>query len=89
MTTLLVAIVVTGICVFGMFFNIVFRKKDFPDYEVSKNKEMRRIGIKCLHEQEQEARSAKRDEGKPSSCPGTYSDTCVGCGLYPHDKKTN
>ena len=89
MRILIAAIVFVGICVFGMCFNIIFRKKDFPEYEVSKNKEMRKLGIKCMHELEQEDlfdKNEKKDK-KHSSCSGVYTDECVGCGLYP--KKQN
>ncbi len=85
MRVLIAAIVFVGICVFGMCFNIIFRKKDFPEYEVSKNKDMRKLGIKCMHELEQESMMSKKDKkDKHSSCSGVYTEECVGCGLYPN-----
>jgi len=88
MKTVLAAIIFLGICIFGMCFNIIFRKDGkFPETEVSKNPEMKKLGIKCLHEMEQEMRMKDRQKGKDSSCPGTYSDSCVGCSFYPYEQK--
>ena len=53
--TLLAAVLFLGICIFGMCFNIIFRKDGkFPETEVSKNENMRKLGIKCMKEQEDE-----------------------------------
>ena len=43
MKIFLLSLVVVGLCVFGMCFNIIFRKKDFPDGEISRNKELRKL----------------------------------------------
>lgn len=75
MKTFLLAVLVVGIGVFGMCFNIIFRKDgEFPETEVSKNKDMRRLGIKCMHEQEEEMRGCTDKEAKVS-CSGD----CSGC----------
>ena len=82
MKVFLLALVVVGLCVFGMCFNIIFRKDgEFPEYEVSKNKEMRKLGIRCVQEEE-----ALRQQGKdyeiPGKCRGEKSESCAGCALY-------
>ena len=47
MKVFLVAAALVGLCVFGMCFNIIFRKKEFPKYDVGSNEEMRKRGIRC------------------------------------------
>ncbi|MBO4761170.1 MAG: hypothetical protein J5520_05395 [Bacteroidales bacterium] len=80
MKVFLAAIIVLGIGVFGMFFNIVFRKKDFPQSDVGANEEMRKRGIRCMKEVDAEIdRSGKK---KNATCSGIYSDACNSCGLY-------
>ncbi|MCQ2118693.1 MAG: hypothetical protein MJY84_02090 [Bacteroidales bacterium] len=77
MKTFLLAALILGIGVFGMCFNIIFRKNgEFPETEVSKNKEMRRLGIKCMHEEEEEMRKGCSDRKAELSCTGD----CSGCG---------
>lgn len=49
---LIAALVVVGIAVFLLCFNIIFRKKPFPDGEIGRNKELRRRGIICAKEEE-------------------------------------
>lgn len=81
--TLLAAVLFLGICIFGMCFNIIFRKDGkFPETEVSKNENMRRLGVKCMHEQEKELFGTERQRQRSKSCTGTYSDQCAGCGFY-------
>lgn len=74
MEIVLVAIVILGLGVFGMCFNIIFRKKDFPHYDVGSNEEMRKRGIRC-YKDEDAALHAKK-------CKGDYSDACKECKLY-------
>ena len=52
MKIFLLSLAIVGLCVFGMCFNIIFRKKDFPDGEISRNKELRKRGIVCAKEEE-------------------------------------
>lgn len=73
--TLIAAAVVLGIGVFGMCFNIIFRKKDFPDYDVGSNEEMRKRGIRCFKDVDAEL------QGK-TICDGRESDACKDCKLY-------
>lgn len=47
--TVLAAAILLGIGVLGMCFNIIFRKNGkFPETEVSRNENMRKLGIKCM-----------------------------------------
>ena len=81
MKTLLAAIILLGFGVFGMCFNIIFRKNgEFPETEISKNKEMRRLGIKCMNEQEKEMLGCSEKERR-TSCTGNYSEACSGCSF--------
>lgn len=51
MTTLVliaISIIVVGLCVFGLCFNIIFKKDGkFPDGEIGRNKALRKQGIVC------------------------------------------
>ena len=81
MKVFLLTLAVIALCVFGMCFNIIFRKDgEFPDYEVSKNKEMRRLGIRCMHEED--AALHGRKAGAPEHCKGEVSEACAGCAFY-------
>lgn len=60
MKTVLAAIIILGIGVIGMCFNIIFRKNGkFPETEISHNENMRKMGIKCMREQDEEIFSKK------------------------------
>ena len=52
MKIIIAALIFIGIAIFMMCFNIIFRGKDFPDTEISHNKEMRKRGIICAKEEE-------------------------------------
>ena len=53
MEILLAALILVGLCVFGLCFNIIFRKDGkFPETEIENNREMRKRGIKCAKEDE-------------------------------------
>ena len=56
MEILIAAIVFVGFAVFIMCFNIIFRKKPFPDGEIEHNKELRKRGIICAREEEMRLR---------------------------------
>lgn len=57
MTTLyiiLLSVVIVGLCVFGLCFNIIFHKNGrFPDSEVGHNKELRKRGVVCMREEDE------------------------------------
>ncbi len=85
MKVFLLTLAVVAACVFGMCFNIIFRKDgEFPEYEVSKNKEMRKLGIRCIHEEEA-ALPGKRVK-VPEHCKGEITEACAGCALYKEEK---
>jgi len=93
---LLAAIVFVGLCVVGLGVNIFFRGKPFPETDVSKNKDMRRLGIKCMHQLDSELHKAGgrrlgsgaggREEAG-SICDGDYDEACESCALYKYEKQ--
>lgn len=72
--TIIAAAVILGLGVLGMSFNIIFRKKDFPQFDVGSNEEMRKRGIRCFKDVDADL------QGK--ACTGNYSDACKDCKLY-------
>ena len=83
MTTFLVAAAILALGIFGMCFNIIFRKDGhFPEYEVGSNKEMRKMGIRCM--KEEQAAIPLGHESKTAACQGVCDGSCTGCSL---DKK--
>lgn len=81
MKALLAAILILAIAIALMCVGIIVKGK-FPETEVSKNENMRRLGVKCMHEQEKELFGTERQRQRSKSCTGTYSDQCAGCGFY-------
>lgn len=85
MKVFLAALVLIGIGVFGMCFNIIFRKNgQFPQTDVGSNENMRKMGIRCMREEEEERIAAERAarSGKDFKCSGNYGSSCIGCGFY-------
>ncbi|MCQ2182240.1 MAG: hypothetical protein MJY89_02405 [Bacteroidales bacterium] len=74
MKLFLAVFVLVALCVFGMCFNVIFRKKDFPHYDVGSNEEMRKRGIRCFKDEDAALHSKK--------CSGNYSEACKDCSLY-------
>lgn len=72
--TIIAAIVILGLGVLGMCFNILLRKKDFPQFDVGSNQEMRKRGIRCFKDVDADL------HGK--TCTGEFSDACKECKLY-------
>lgn len=71
---------VVALCMLGLCFNIIFRKNgQFPDTEVSSNKEMRKLGIRCAKEEEMRLWGKKKD--KPS-CNESGCSECSSCSFY-------
>ena len=69
MEIFLAALVLVALCVFGLCFNIIFRKDGkFPETEIENNKEMRKRGIKCAKEEEMKLWGKKDENGNPVSC---------------------
>lgn len=81
MKTLLAAILLLAIAIALMCVGIIVKGK-FPETEVSRNENMRRMGIKCAKEEEMEMLRKDRRGKDPKSCSGNYSDACIGCGFY-------
>ncbi|OFY50112.1 MAG: hypothetical protein A2Y87_03685 [Bacteroidetes bacterium RBG_13_46_8] len=44
---LIVVLVIVGLSFIFLGFNIFFRRKGFPETEVGRNKEMRKMGLTC------------------------------------------
>lgn len=75
MKVFLLTAVVVFLCVFGLCFNIIFRKDgEFPKYDVGSNEEMKKMGIECFKETDARLHARK--------CPGNYSDACKDCSLF-------
>ena len=74
MTTFLAALVIVALGVFGMCFNIIFRKKEFPKYDVGSNEEMRKRGIRCYKDVDAELHGKR--------CTGNHSEACKDCNLF-------
>lgn len=93
---LIIAILVLALCVFGMCFNIIFRKDGkFPDGEISHNKALRSQGIICAKEEEyrlwrKKGRDAasrpKPDIHNGENCP---EGGCEGCAYFSELEKRN
>ena len=46
--TLMLTLAIVGIALIGLCFNLIFRKKPFPETHVGHNKEMKKRGIMCV-----------------------------------------
>lgn len=57
-----------------MCFNIVFRKKEFPKYDVGSNEEMRKRGIRCYKDVDAELHGKR--------CAGNHGEACKDCNLF-------
>lgn len=76
MQAFLATLCIVGLCVFGLCFNIIFRKNgEFPKYDVGSNEEMKKIGITCYKDEDARLHSKK-------VCSGNYSDACSECSLF-------
>jgi hypothetical protein len=81
MILFLVTLVLVGLGVFGMCFNLLFRKDGrFPEYEVGSNKEMRRLGIRCMKEEMEDL--DRKERPLHAACTGSTDPSCEGCSLY-------
>ena len=68
MEIFIAALTLVGLCVFGLCFNIIFRKNGkFPETEIENNIEMRKRGIKCAKEDEIKLWGKKDKDGRPAS----------------------
>lgn len=81
MDTFLAALIILAIGIAAMCIGIIVKGR-FPETEVSRNENMRKMGIKCINEDEDSLTGGPRRK-KATACSGVYSDACAGCGLYP------
>ena len=81
MKVFLAALLLVGLCVVGLCFNIIFRKDGkFPETEIENNIQMRKRGIKCAKEDEIKLWGKKGPDGKPECSEGG----CSSCGTNCH-----
>jgi len=74
MEILIASIIIIAFCIFGMCFNIIFKKGgEFPNSEISQNKEMRKRGIICAKEEEIKIWGKKNKNNKPFDCSSCNS----------------
>lgn len=84
MKVFLITIILVGLCVFGLCFNIIFKKDGkFPDGEIAHNKELKKRGIMCASAEEKilwskKNKKIKRDRSSCSTATGT-DDPCSNC----------
>ncbi len=77
MKIFLMAIIIVGLCVFALCFNIIFRKNGkFPDGEISHNKALTKQGIQCAKVEERILWGKKKR--RTDDCD--KEDDCAGCG---------
>ena len=77
MEIFIAALLLVALCVFGLCFNIIFRKDGhFPETEIENNKEMRKRGIKCAKEDEIKMWGKKKKDGTPEC----NESGCASCG---------
>ena len=81
MKVFLAALILVGLCVVGLCFNIIFRKDGkFPETEIENNVQMKKLGIKCAKAEEMALWGKKN---KPVSCKGDDGcSSCAGCTFY-------
>lgn len=80
MEIFIAALVLVALCVFGLCFNIIFRKDGkFPETEIENNVEMRKRGIKCAKEEEIKLWGPKGPDGKPVCDEGGCASCASSC----------
>lgn len=80
MEVFIATLILVAFCFVGLGFNIIFRKNGkFPETEISRNKDMKKLGIKCAKEEEMKIwGDRKRGNGCEDIC-----SSCAGCELHP------
>ncbi len=64
MEVVLLSLALVGLAVLLLAFNIVFRKKPFPNTHISHNKNMRKLGIVCAKTMDRTEQKKAREELK-------------------------
>jgi len=86
MQTFLATLALVAFCVVILCFNVYFRKdRKYDETEVGTNKEMRKRGIRCSHEEEKKL-WAKKDAGKHPTCSDSSCSDCASCGFYKKEE---
>ncbi len=70
----LAVLALVGLCVLGLGVNILFFKKDFPQYDVGSNEALRERGIRCFKDEDAAL------HGKP--CRGAETEACRDCRFH-------
>ncbi len=85
MKIFLATLILVAFCFVGLGFNIIFRKNGkFPETEISRNKNMKKLGIKCAKEEEMKMWGDKK---RAADCGDSACSTCAGCDLHPKPKE--
>lgn len=80
MKIFIAALILIGLSILGLCFNIIFRKNGrFPETEISRNKEMRKLGIKCA--KDDEIKMWGKKGRKSSECSDLGCSDCAGCDI--------
>lgn len=72
----LIVFVLVGLCVLGLGVNILFFKKDFPQFDVGSNEELRKRGIRCFKDEDAALHGKKPCTGQ------TETEACRDCQFY-------
>ena len=80
----MISVVIVALCVFGLCFNIIFKKNgQFPDGEISHNKELRKRGNVCMKEEDEAiwGDAPDKNTGRKHKIKSAMDDECRGCGV--------
>jgi len=87
MKLFLLVLALVGIAVFLLCFNIIFRKKPFPDGEISRSREMRKRGIVCANEEEIRLHGRRKRTPSGKCDPEACLDCVAGCSRESSNKE--
>ena len=82
LVVVLIAIGAVGFFVLAMSLTLIF-KGHHIDSEISTNKNMQALGIKCAVQETREAIAAENCEDNPNPCSGK----CAGCDIEHSNQK--
>lgn len=87
MEIFIAALLLVGLSIIGLCFNIIFRKNGhFPETEISSNKEMRKLGIRCAKEEELRLWGKKNGKEHPTCSDLGCSSCSASCTFNPDSK---
>ena len=87
MEIFIAALLLVGLSIIGLCFNIIFRKNGhFPETEISSNKEMRKRGIRCAKEEELRLWGKKNGKEHPTCSDLGCSSCSASCTFNPDNK---